>query len=1049
MLKKFFSITYLITLSAFILMPPLVLAEDIEIYVNHQANQTVDENDRHRILIIFDTSGSMATHLAGSNDSKLNIGIAAIKKVIADNPDIDFGLMRFRHSYNGRGGYVAAGIKKNRTHLNNQVDNLSSFGNTPLAETVFESYRYLSGKNLDQAQGVCKQTRDRSIEFGQDTHTSCDNNYTYGPFKDNENFLDVNQYIGDDDWAENPPKNDGGSYDERSKKYYVNYPNTIKYKSPFRSDRHCNNDIDVIIVSDGDPTSDEAAKDLIINLDERITEADQVKNSYLPALAQYMHNNDLYPATQTKDIANIYTIGFGAGLSPEGKKILKRTAELGGGQTFNANDPDALNDALTRILQGIREGNSSFSAPALANNHIDKTQSHNAVYLSLFYPNKGPRWDGNLKKLKMQGESLVDVNQDLALDSEGKMNEEAHTFWSEEVDGANVKKGGANELLDSMTISQLENRKIFTDVGGPSPLTMKRFKKNQAITKAGSVIALKNYMNVDTTTELNELFRWAIGIDKVNNVEVVRPNIMGDPLHSKPIALNYGTKGTRILIGTNAGFIHMFQDHEESNSISESWAFIPYELYPNLAALKSNTSGSKLYGMDNTPAVFFDDKNDDGIVNNSDRVWAFFSMRRGGSSYYALNITNPDQPKLMWTIKKGEPGFEKLGQSWSKPYIGYINVSGFKGDPLLIFGGGYDTNKDSLSPGSDTYGKGVYIVKAENKTLVHSFTAEDLNFAGTHSIPGEISILDSDYDGYIDRLYAADTGGNIWRFDMPTSNPTDPKEPWSSFKLANLDPSGKRKFFYKPIVVRTYFSKVTESKTGNTKTITRKNTPYEAILIGSGNRVFPVSSTTTANYLFMIRDEDTLTHTHKNTDRETILMSDLPHIYSDKFEASLDNEEEFRQIELTFSGFKGWKYPLRAGEKSLAKANVVGGVAYFSTFKPAPDSAANSQCKVTGGNSGLYAFHLHYGTKVYENKMFELGDGIPATPELFFNRDSDNKSEFLLIGVGKQGTGSINAKSITDGSIPKLGSDGKIKLVKDGSVGLKTTRSYIYRQESN
>ena len=121
-----------------------------------------------------------------------------------------------------------------------------------------------------------------------------------------------------------------------------------------------------------------------------------------------------------------------------------------------------------------------------------------------------------------------------------------------------------------------------------------------------------------------------------------------------------------------------------------------------------------MYGVDGPITVYFDDKNEDGIVNNDDRVWAFFGLRRGGSSYYGLDITNPNSPSLMWggPLKSGDGKFLELAQTWSKPQITFINLKGYEDRPLLVFGAGYDTNKDN-SISTDSKGRGLYIVDAE------------------------------------------------------------------------------------------------------------------------------------------------------------------------------------------------------------------------------------------------------------------------------------------------------------------------------------------------
>ena len=78
-------------------------------------------------------------------------------------------------------------------------------------------------------------------------------------------------------------------------------------------------------------------------------------------------------------------------------------------------------------------------------------------------------------------------------------------------------------------------------------------------------------------------------------------------------------------------------------------------------------------------------------------------------------------------------------------------------------------------------------------------------FKGKNSIAATVTTLDSDYDGYVDRIYAADTGGSVWRVDMPDTT----KSNWTHFEFAKL--SGvtnalDRRFFYKPMIARTMFS---------------------------------------------------------------------------------------------------------------------------------------------------------------------------------------------------------------------------------------------------
>ena len=317
--------------------------------------------------------------------------------------------------------------------------------------------------------------------------------------------------------------------------------------------------------------------------------------------------------------------------------------------------------------------------------------------------------------------------------------------------------------------------------------------------------------------------------------------------------------------------------------------------------------------------------------------------------------------------------------------------------------------------------------------------------------------MDSNYDGYTDRIYAADTGGGIWRIDI-----SDEGE-FSHFQLADLGSDADRRFFYKPVVARTMFSKVTITDDG---VVTRLDTPYDAIVIGSGNRSNP-NGGGTADELFMIRDENTVTKLFESAP-EAITPSMLMEMNDDEFGSALDSVTEFVKLEDELANdFVGWRYKLATGEKSLAAATVVGGVAYFTSFTPTLDSSIKNQCSLSGGGGSLYAFHLHYGTKVYDDLKFATSTEVPDTPQLYFGSscaDSDDngkcdddpdeevKSQFYLIGPGIKGENAENPLQPLEITGPGLKVvDDKIQLVNDKALGFgfKTQQTYIYKREEN
>ncbi len=82
-----------------------------------------------------------------------------LANLVTDNDDIDFGLMRFKES---SGGYVLARLGANKNTLLNEVDDLPASGATPLTETLWEAYRYITGQNLDFGYGV--NNRDKAAD---------------------------------------------------------------------------------------------------------------------------------------------------------------------------------------------------------------------------------------------------------------------------------------------------------------------------------------------------------------------------------------------------------------------------------------------------------------------------------------------------------------------------------------------------------------------------------------------------------------------------------------------------------------------------------------------------------------------------------------------------------------------------------------------------------------------------------------------------------------------------------------------------------------------
>ncbi|ABV86417.1 pilus assembly protein [Shewanella pealeana] len=894
--------------------------------------------------------------------TRLAIAKEVIKNTIVTTPSVDFGLAIFNINYpregDGDGGRIISGIKvmneANKISLLETIDNLPASTNTPLCETLYEAYRYFSGK---------------SVYFGDDDYN-----------------------VGNLGYKKNIPPRDT----------HKDVESDGKYVSPFKE---CQNRAYVVYITDGVPTLDNNADQKVLEL-PGVSSSDKFINtspsftSYLPALAGWMNTNDVNTSEAYPDDQNVttFTIGFSEG-ADAAAALLKKTAEKGGGEYFHAADASALQAALQQVFSQILEVNASFTSPSIASNNFDRTRTFDSVYYAMFLPNKGPRWSGNLKKFRVTGDGdIVDKSGANALGNDGNLVSSACSYWTSDStcasasdggDGNDVRVGGAAD-----SIGYIQKRKLLSNIGTNG--AMATFNKSNASSYAGGDAKLSLHMGVDET-QLEDMFNWAKGYDVDDDngnsqTDDARDELMGDPLHSRPLAINFGTANIpdiRIIMGTNHGFLHMFKD--ENETVSESWAFMPYELLPNIRELKANvpTGVHSVYGLDSSPVSYVKTG-----ASGLDKAWVFVGMRRGGKSYYAFDVTTPDSPRFMWKIDPDSAGMSELAQTWSEPVVTHIpgwpagNTDPSKAKPVLIFGAGYSpSTKDGANVGiQDTEGRGVYIVDAETGTLVHTFGPDSSSSATqipgiTDSIPNSVAVLDSNSDKLTDRIYASDTGGNVWRLDLPSANPKDSTNPWTAFKFADLGGSSltsDRRFFAEPVVAQTVFTNLAEvdvTYDGTTTTVkTYQDIPYDAVAIGTGHRPHP-SDKTRQDKLFTLQDRNVVTRsfngTNGNTVPEPITLVDLYDITSKA--ASTESED------ITFGKKFGWYYSLGAiGEKSLAGASIIQGRVYFTSYVPG-DTSSTNQCLIAGMGR-LYSFALHKGTRTYTQEYIELGERVPDTP---------------------------------------------------------------------
>jgi type IV pilus assembly protein PilY1 len=806
--------------------------------------------------------------------------------------DVKVGLMRF-NSY--AGGPVLIDIKDiavNDAQMNIAVSNLTDGGWTPLAETFYEFGRYMYGDSV-----------------------------LYG---------------------------DGYEYDSVADSRTGNDINSTQYESPVEF--LCQKNY-VVYLTDGEPTKDTGSVSNIENMIGKSCANDHNNSNgkCLDELAEYYANT---PVLTNGEPINTYTIGFNIDLP-----LLADTASKGGGKYFRADDTAELSETLTKIVVEILKDSTTFTAPAVPVNSFNRTETLNTVYTSLFQPSSSVHWPGNLKRYAFTGGEFVGQDGETAVNPEsGFFKSTAWSFWSTLPDGDDVVVGGAAEQLP-----EYGARNIYTDLNSGN------------IAVAENKIAIDNtnltagiFGEPSGTTDINGspvswrevLINWLNGEDYQDSNDNQDPNgaiindtrrQMGDPLHVRPTPVAYGLSENNpdivVYITTNDGYLHAI----DADTGAELWSYIPGSLLDRMLEMYSDeVTAIKTYMLDGQPIIYV--LNDDGLpgfTGAGERGIMVFGMRRGGSSYFALDITDKNNPVKLWEINDDPTGdFPGIGQTWSLPKMGLIKIGSGSKTAVAIFGGGYDDTQDTDAYSTDTEGNAVYMVDLLTGEKVWSAgnnsTEHDLVLDMQHSIPAPPLVIDTNRDGLLDRLYVGDTGGRLWRMDFFNGNALSTFA--SGGILATL---GGADLGSTPAAadLRRFYNQVdlVEDELGETR--------YFALNIGSGYRAHPLDRVIDEEF-YSIRDFKPYTP----------ITSDDP-TYDNPVVRSQLIDITSKPVTPVSANSPGWRLSMNlvSGEKVLGKSLTINGVVYFSSF--APGGAADS-CTAGKGSNRLYAINLSWGRPV-------------------------------------------------------------------------------------
>lgn len=513
------------------------------------------------------------------------------------------------------------------------------------------------------------------------------------------------------------------------------------------------------------------------------------------------------------------------GDDPKALDDLWHAAVNGRGQYFSARDPNSVIDGLQSALSGISARVASAAAAATSN--LEPVAGDNFAYTAKYVTQ---RWTGELEaheidlatgavsgtaiwsavdKLAEKTKSACD-NRDIKLFRNGAVDNLVDFKWNSyacDVDGnptgspittlsttekAHFDDSGADTLgLSIDEIAYLSQYPNMTDGSGGT------VDQRTLARGANLVNFLRGQRGKEgfdsgppaTSNDANKLFR-------------PRDNVLGDIISAQPIFVRapfaeytndtdpgyaafrtaHASRTPMVYVAANDGMLHAFY---AGNSIVdtqggvEAWAFMPTMVLPNLYKLASeNYATQHVYSVDGTPtaADVFDTTASADCASTTpstpEACWKTIlvgGLNKGGQGYYALDITDPDNPKGLWEFKRSSTCITvdadqvptstsyadcHIGYTYNNPIVGKLA----NGRWVVIVTSGYN-NDDGIGY--------LYVLDAIGGEVLYRISTgvgDAANPSGLNHINAWVD--NALFDNTIQRVYGVDMLGNVWRFDI-------------------------------------------------------------------------------------------------------------------------------------------------------------------------------------------------------------------------------------------------------------------------------------------
>lgn len=503
-----------------------------------------------------------------------------------------------------------------------------------------------------------------------------------------------------------------------------------------------------------------------------------------------------------------------------------------------------------------------------------------------------------------------------------------------------------------------------------------------------------------------------------------------------------GNRTDMIYVGANDGMLHaLLGDGDTSSGCStgsgncegeEIFAYVPKAVYSNLPSLTS-TSYSHQFFVDSSPVqgdAYIDFGDGEGERWGTALVG---TLGAGGKGIFALDISDPlnfTTTSVLWDLDENDTDMADLGYTFSKPSIVKLkgNNNAANNSWAVVVGNGYESAS----------GKAVlYILGLKTGEVIWKKEVETASGANGLSTP---IAVDTTGNRKVDTIYAGDLLGNLWEFDVSSSDKND----WD---VANYDGTT-------PVPL---FTACTDDPCTDPQPITSKPQVVSGesggvmVLFGTG-KYFEVGDnidvSQTQTFYGIHDDGDVVPGRDELVEQLIIDEQDTAETgFTDDVRATTNND-----LNTAFND--GWYLDMfydantdgvhdHPGERMVSDPLVRNGRVIFATLIPETDPCS------FGGSSFLMEMDGQTGSRLTISPFDNNGDGvIDENDWIHIDTDGDGvKDTWIPVSGKKSGVGIIKTPGVISMGNQELkytsGSSGDIEVTVESSGDNLGRQSWI------